>query len=318
MPKVSIIVPVYGVEKYLEKCVESLVSQTLQDIEIILVDDGSKDRCPEICDELASKDRRIVVLHKPNGGLSDARNKGVEIATANYIIFVDSDDYVEKNMCEVLYSEMIKYDVDMVSSLAYEIKEGTIINQIETFESKVLSNKEALYYLMSGQGITMYAVGKIYKKSLFSDVSYPMNKLYEDAYTTPYVIEKANKILMTSHHLYYYVRRDDSITLAKYSIRDLDCIKAHQRNREYFKNQSNLLDEALDFRYYWSLMYIYDKILINNASNNEEAKSIWKDIKKNAVSILKNKYVSNKRKVALMMMLVSRKLYLKVLQKTGG
>lgn len=318
MPKVSIIVPVYGVEKYLEKCVESLTSQTFQDIEIILVDDGSKDRCPQICDELACKDNRIVVLHKPNGGLSDARNAGVKIATSDYIIFVDSDDFVENTMCEVLYSEMIKSGADLVSSLAYELKDGKIVNQIESFDSQVLSNKEALYQLLAGKGITMYAVGKLYKKSLFKDILYPVGKLYEDAYTTPYVIEKANKVVMTSHYLYYYVRRNDSITLAKYSIRDLDCIEAHRKNREYFKKQDTSLNHPLDFRYFWSLMYIYDKMLINNATNNEEAKDLWKEIKKNKRYIFKNQYISNKRKIALAIMLVNRKLYLKILKKTGG
>ena len=102
MAKVSVVVPVYGVEQYLEKCVDSLINQSMEDIEIILVDDGSPDCCPQMCDELASRDSRIVVVHKPNGGLSDARNVGVKHATSDYVIFVDSDDHVEINMCECL------------------------------------------------------------------------------------------------------------------------------------------------------------------------------------------------------------------------
>ena len=114
MPKISIIVPVYNVEQYINRCIDSLLGQTLKDIEIILVDDGSPDQCPQICDEYARKDSRIKVIHKKNNGLGYARNSGLELATGEYIAFVDSDDYVNINMYEKLYNETINNNFDIV------------------------------------------------------------------------------------------------------------------------------------------------------------------------------------------------------------
>ena len=124
MSKVSIVVPIYNVEKYLEQCIDSIINQTLKDIEIILVDDGSPDNCPQICDDYAKKDSRIKVVHKKNGGLSSARNAGIEVATGDYIGFVDSDDYIELDMYEKMYSIAIENNVDFVMSDYYRVSDG--------------------------------------------------------------------------------------------------------------------------------------------------------------------------------------------------
>ena len=115
IPKVSIVVPMYGVEPFLNKCVDSLLAQSLHDIEIILVDDGSPDRCGEMCDEYAKRDKRVVVIHKSNGGLSDARNKGLDVAKGDYVMFVDSDDWIELETCSIIIGLAVKYEVDVVS-----------------------------------------------------------------------------------------------------------------------------------------------------------------------------------------------------------
>ena len=127
MPKVSIVVPIYNVEKYLEQCIDSIINQTLKEIEIILVDDGSPDNCPQICDDYVKKDSRIKVVHKTNGGLSSARNAGIEIATGDYIGFVDSDDYIELDMYEKMYNIAIENNVDFVMSDYYSVSnEGKV------------------------------------------------------------------------------------------------------------------------------------------------------------------------------------------------
>ena len=164
MPKVSIVIPVYNMEKYLARCMESIFAQTLKDIEVILVDDGGTDASVGMCDEYAKADERVQVIHKPNGGLSDARNVGAKHATSDYVIFVDSDDYVEVNMCERLYQHAITQKADIVTSLVNEIKDGVLVGNKDAFDAVLLNKEEALQAMLSGQKITLYAVGKIYKK----------------------------------------------------------------------------------------------------------------------------------------------------------
>lgn len=315
MAKVSIIVPVYGVEQYLNQCVESLIHQTFTDIEIILVDDGSKDRCPKMCDEWAKKDQRIKVIHKINGGLSDARNEGVKHASSDYIIFVDSDDYVELEMCEVLYNAMITQQVDMTCSLVNEVIDGEIVGNRDSFTPCLLNKEEALYQLLSGKGITMYACGKIYKKELFNQIQFPKGKVYEDAFTTPYLIDSSKSVYMISDRLYNYVRRNDSITLSKYSSRDWDCIEAHRHNYTFIKEKYPKLIEPAMFRYFWSLLYIYDKMVINHQETSVEGKKLWEMIKEQKMAMYKNTYLSRNRKIALFILSISKALYRRVLNK---
>lgn len=315
MAKVSVIIPVYGVEQYLNPCVESLIHQTLKDIEIILVDDGSKDRCPEMCDEWAKKDSRIQVIHKKNGGLSDARNVGVKHANSNYVIFVDSDDYVELDMCEILYNAITTHKADMACSLVNEIKDNEIVGNRDEFKPRLLNSEEALYQLLSGKGITMYACGKIYKKELFNDIEFPKGKVYEDAFTTPYLIDQSKSTYMMSTRLYNYVRRNDSITLSKYSPRDWHCIEAHQNNLAFIKEKYPTLIEPAKFRYFWSMLYIYDKMIVNHAEATEDGKKLWTMIKKAKTDIYKNVYLSKNRKIALLILSISKSLYRKVLNR---
>ena len=138
MDKISVIVPVYNVEKYLDKCVESIVNQTYKNLEIILVDDGSTDSCPEICDEWAKKDNRIKVIHKPNGGLSSARNAGMDSMTGSYIQFVDSDDYIKSNMIEVMYGNIIKGDYDVCVCNYSFIDESDNVISATDFKKSIL------------------------------------------------------------------------------------------------------------------------------------------------------------------------------------
>lgn len=309
MAKVSIIVPVYGVEDYLEKCVYSLTNQTFKEIEIILVDDGSKDRCPQICDELSTIDERIKVVHKPNGGLSDARNCGLQYATSDYIIFIDSDDYASEDMCEVLYSAIMNTNADVCTALVHEVIDGKLKENELSFPPYVCSGQEALGNLLKGQDITMYAYGKIYKKTLFDGCLYPKGKIYEDAFTTPYLLEKASKVCVLSDKVIYYVRRNDSITLAKFSNRDFDCIEAHKENLDFISRHYPFLMEAAEFRYFWSLLYIYDKMLVNGQGFNDDGNKLWGEIKKYRIKMMENHYLSKQRKIAVALMSINKKFY---------
>lgn len=218
-PLVSIIVPVYNVEKYVRRCVDSLIYQTYQNIEIILVDDGSPDRCGEICDEYAKKDSRVKAIHKPNGGLSDARNKGLDVATGDYVMFVDSDDWLELNTCEILNSFANDFCAEVVIfGLNSVYDSGKVIKTKKGLTGCV--NKEdclkyMIYHIMDG-GIFNYVCNKFFSAHLFEDLRFPIGRLAEDQGFTYKLIHKANIIYVTEKHLYNYYQRSGSISSSRY------------------------------------------------------------------------------------------------------
>lgn len=208
---ISIIIPVYKVEKYLEKCIQSVINQTYENLQIILVDDGSPDNCGKICDEYAKKDHRIEVIHKSNGGLSDARNKGLEIAKGEYIGFVDSDDYIEADMYEVLYNLLEQYNADVSICNFYTVSQGKISIKNAYNGINEYNRIEILKEILLDKNIQSYAWNKLYKKELFDEIKYPIGKKYEDIGTTFYLLEKCNKVVVTGKSEYYYINRQDSI-----------------------------------------------------------------------------------------------------------
>ena len=232
---VSVIVPIYRVEQYLDRCVSSIVNQTYKNIEIILVNDGSPDNCPKICDEWAKKDKRIKVIHKQNGGLSDARNSGLDKATGKYVLFVDSDDYIENNMVEELLNSLNKEDADIAICNYYienDIEKHVANNLLmEKFvcsgNEKYKMNFDEKYSIQS-----IVAWNKLYKIELFNGIRYPKGKIHEDEYIICDILEKANKIVYNLKPLYHYIQRDNSIT---------SCFKFNRFDIEY------ALDRRIDF-----------------------------------------------------------------------
>ena len=208
---ISVIVPVYKVEKYLEKCIESIIKQTHTNLQIILVNDGSPDNCGKICDEYAKKDSRIEVIHKINGGLSDARNVGINRANGRYIGFVDSDDYVKEDMYEKLINLIKEYDADVSICNLYDVIDGKEYIRNKENGIQEYSRLDILKEVLLDKNIQNYAWNKLYKKELFDEIKYPIGKKYEDIGTTFYVFEKCNKIVVTSEPEYYYLKRSDSL-----------------------------------------------------------------------------------------------------------
>ena len=208
---ISIVIPVYKVEKYLEKCIESVLKQTYTNLQIILVDDGSTDNCGKICDEYAKKDSRIEVIHKANGGLSDARNVGISKAKGRYIGFVDSDDYIKENMYEILLNLIKEYNADASICNLYDVIEGKEYIRNKNNGIQEYSRLDILKEVLLDKNIQSYAWNKLYKKELFDEVKYPIGKKYEDIGTTFYIFEKCNKIVVTSEPEYYYLKRSDSL-----------------------------------------------------------------------------------------------------------
>lgn len=212
-PLVSIIVPIYKVEPYLRRCLESIVNQTYTNLEIILVDDGSPDNCPQICDEYAAKDKRIIVIHKENGGLSDARNAGLDICKGEYISFVDSDDWVDEKYIEVLLRLVTETNADIAIGEHKKIYNNKpIFIDKEKEEIQILSTQAALNILFMRSHLSfILSWGKLYRRPLFDDIRFPQRRYHEDEFTTYKLFFKCKSISHINSTLYYYTQRIDSI-----------------------------------------------------------------------------------------------------------
>lgn len=208
--KISVIIPIYKVEQYLKKCLNSIVNQTYQNLEIILVDDGSPDRCGEICDEYASKDERVVVIHKANGGLSSARNAGLDTATGEYIGFVDSDDWIEEDMYAYLLQGIQKHNADIaVCGIFEELPDRQLCHKWNREE--IFDTEGALEQLFLRKKYSHSVWDKLYRCQLFKEIRFPEGRNFEDIATTHQVFERARIVQLLPETKYHYLQRRDSI-----------------------------------------------------------------------------------------------------------
>lgn len=224
MQKISVIVPVYKVEKTLHACVNSILAQTYTDIEVILVDDGSPDACPVMCEELAKTDSRIKVVHRENGGLSAARNTGIDNASGEYIAFVDSDDMIAPKTLEVLYDALIKVEADMSVSMYQLFQDDDDIKNNEVSDEVTVADAQEILLFEKVYDRTE-AWGKLYKKEIFSSLRFKEGIYYEDTHIAPYILEKIKKVAFNRSKLYFYRKNPELPTImnAKFSKKKL-CI----------------------------------------------------------------------------------------------
>ena len=234
---ISIIVPVYRVEKYLSRCIDSIIAQTYKTLEIILVDDGSPDGCPEICDSYAERDNRVYVIHKKNGGLSDARNAGIEAAHGKYLGFVDSDDYIHPKMYQRLWEKLKKEDADAAMCDIEKVYDmSPVFHEIAEDETEIFNGIQAVKNILDKQlhVISVISCGKLYKAELFEKVRFPFGKLHEDEFTTYRFFAAAKKVVYLDVSKYNYDRsRTDSITGDKFRQDNLDACLAMRQRREF-------------------------------------------------------------------------------------
>lgn len=246
-PLISIIVPVYNVEKYIERCVDSILAQSYRNLEVILVDDGSPDRCPEICDRYGLQDKRVKVLHQSNAGLSAARNAGIDIASGDYLGFVDSDDWISKDMYEQLHAAAARSAADISICNFQCVDESDFslrANVIMPIKDEVLSGIEVITQKLSSDQdwYWVIACNKLYRRDLFSDIRYPLGKLHEDEFIIHRLLLKCSKVAGVSKALYFYLQRTGGITKTKYSIRRLDAAEAN------FERADMLLSQGIEAR----------------------------------------------------------------------
>lgn len=290
---VSVIIPIYNVEDYLEKCLLSVVNQTYKKLEIILVDDGSQDKCYEICEKWKRKDSRITVIHKENKGLSDARNVGIERAKGDYLSFVDSDDYISSDFIETMLNNAIKNNADISCVNYQEYFINDKVNQNTFFSDDrhiiIMDKFAAIKQILRVDGFGNYAWNKLYKKYLFDDVQYPVGKKMEDLGTTYKLIEKCNdRIVYDSRKLYFYLQRDNSIL--------------HSPNQQFFLDK---YEQTVERYIYLNNIYgsfwenenylvtsIFDCMPYLTKTLNLESRKLFK-------SLLKSKNIKWKRKIKM-------------------
>ena len=239
-PLVSVIIPVYKVEPYLCDCVDSVLAQTYANLEIILVDDGSPDGCPQICDEYAAKDSRVRVLHKKNGGLSDARNAGMKVASGEYWTFVDSDDVIHPQMVEALIKPLLNDKSLKISAGGFEYfhELKSDFTQLDgNVAYKSLTFKEYIF-----EPLYVVAWGKIYHRSLFDTIEYPKGRFHEDEFVTYKLCYKAERISVLREPLYMYRQREGSIMAHLSEKRIFDSYDAMIERIKFFEDEALLYD----------------------------------------------------------------------------
>lgn len=264
-PLISIVIPIYNVEKYLKACIDSVINQTYSQLDIILVDDGSKDNSGNMCDEYKNKDSRIRVIHKENGGLSDARNKGIDIALGKYITFIDSDDYVAKDYVEFLYKLIMENSADISGCYYFKFVEEQDQNMEESEKKTyIFDGIEATIDLWYQKHITNSAWGKLYKSILFRDIRYPVGKLYEDLGTTYKLLYKAKNVVWSSEKKYFYRQRVNSIMNKKFAEDNMDRIEMSEELMSFVDKKRNDMYKAAVSRLFISNIQVLRELPLHD------------------------------------------------------
>lgn len=303
-PLISVIVPVYNVKDYLNRCVESIVAQTYQNLEIILVDDGSTDGSGALCDEWATKDSRIRVIHKPNGGLSDARNAGMAAANGQYWAFLDSDDWIEPHMYQLLYSNLKEKGADIVECCWEKCGENDFVSNYsgEAVSCLEVTSEQAISELMHDGVFRQTVWNKLYDAEVIKGELFPIGRIHEDEAWTYRVFGNAKKLVHIDVSLYRYFQREGSIIHQSYSLKRLHGLLAKRERAEYIKERfPGLYGEALA-AYAWGCLGNYQKICENKILDADGA--IRKDLHMQFKNACKREWLRTqplKQKVWLMM-----------------
>ena len=299
---VTIVVPIYNVEKYLKKCIESILNQTYKNLEIILVDDGSTDKCGKICDEYSLKDSRIKIIHKKNGGLSEARNYGIENANGNYITFIDSDDYLDGEFIENILKIALETKADLVISglkNVYE-KQKDVCADNNKYYAK-LSKEETYYKVLTQKDIDVTANAKLYKKEIFETIRYPVGELYEDIKIIDKIIEKANTIVYTKYKGYFYLQRTGSIMYSAISKEKFVLIETMENLLMFIEKKYPKIKNAAVRRYVYCNYHILGRAILDN-NYYDICKSLRNNILEYKNLIFKEKIYNAKEKIATLIL----------------
>lgn len=319
--KISIIVPVYKVEKYLKRCVDSILCQTFSDIEIILVDDGSPDNCGLMCDEYAELDKRVKVIHKQNGGLSSARNAGLDIASGDYIGFVDSDDWIHPQMYEILYYYIVKFDLGIVKCKHLKVTNEDGVNNTEPYiddnirildYDEILNNfNDDIHYSL----ISPIVCNKLYKKNIFNSLRFDENRIHEDEIIMLPSIFLAKTVGVIKQQLYYYFyTRPDSIMNTGFSVKSFDDLYGCYAKYVFFDKLNYILQAQ---KYQWLFLHkslkMYKKLINDYPQYVKEFKKFcFKDCKLKVKCILNNSMFCDMEKLIFILFRFNQNIALRL------
>lgn len=294
-PLISIIVPIYNVEKYLTTCIDSILRQDYNNIEVILVDDGSPDNCPAICDEYLKKDSRIEVIHKKNGGLSDARNAGLAIAKGEYITFIDSDDYVAENYISRLYDALRQKGASIAICGIQLVDENRIVTEQKSVTVgeclEIYSGREIIKRELQGEWLLVTAWGTLYSARTFSKIRFPKARHYEDEFIFASIYSDEEQVACIPENLYFYLQRSDSIMGVRYKKQDcIDYLDMWHDRIRFFEDRGDkeMLPSVIQSCLAWNVLYG----AVNALDMGTEEQTLMKaDIRKYFWKIFKRPYL---------------------------
>ncbi len=295
MAEVSIIVPVYKVENFIKRCVDSVISQTYKDWELILVDDGSPDKSGAICDEYAKSDSRIKVLHKENGGLSDARNYGLTHVTGDYVYFLDGDDWISHDTMQILLQSALQYQSDFVQGGFYYAYPTYLLTQKPSADVYAYTSEQALHELLSNKKIKNFAWGNLISRELANQVPFIKGKFFEDIYWKYLILDKAQNIVLIPKPLYYYRQRQEGIS-GTFSARNLDLLKGMEERLRFISSKYPQLS-AIALNQYWLTSFQFQQAAMKEHALTALYKDYFGQLEKRyysqfAISRQKSFYVS--------------------------
>lgn len=308
---ISVIIPVYKVENYLSKCIESVINQTYSNIEIILVDDGSPDNCGKICDEYAEKDNRIVVIHKENGGLSDARNAGTEIASGEYITYIDSDDWVAKRYIEILYNAIKSNNADISIANLKRVRSEIVQNEPIVPNAVVFNREQAIEEMLYQTSFDTSAWCKLYRTCVMKELLYPIGKWYEDLFTTYKVIATSDKVAFVDVPIYYYRNNPNSIMNSRFDNRMFDEIEAVNQIAEYVQRNMPEIKKAAYSRKFstYSQVFRWLPRKTDDAAILEKKNEIWQFLVSYRNEMIRDKRARKKNRIAALVTYLGKSIY---------
>lgn len=314
---ITVVVPIYKVEKFLQRCVNSIINQTYKNIEIILVDDGSPDKCGIMCDEYARIDPRIKVIHKENGGLSDARNVGTNLAIGKYITYIDSDDWISEDYLEVLFNIIQKTEADISIFPLHYVYEKDGENIVKDLKSdyienvKIFDNKKAIENMLYQKIFDCSTPGKLYKTSLMKMFKFPKGKLYEDLSTTYKVFYNASKVAFLYSEKYFYWQNYESIMYQKFNKRTFDAVFAIDEIELFIKSNLPEVLPAVMSKKFSNYCFVLKKMPLDSSDKEVSNMqiSIWNFIKSYRLKMLLDSKARIKNKIAALLSFLGIKFF---------
>lgn len=312
MPKISVVVPVYKVEAYLDQCVQSLLKQTFQDFELLLVDDGSPDRCGEMCDGYAAQDSRIRVIHQSNAGLSCARNAGIRQAQGDYITFVDSDDWVTEDYLSYLLSGVEEHGADISVGSFCSVYGGKAVPWRTPDDAfAVLSAVEAVENMFYAESFDTSAWAKLFPRSCFQEKLFPPGLLYEEVATTYRLLLTQQKVAVGRRPIYFYRKRSDSIVGSRFSPQSMDMLVNTQELFRYVQANVPQLQRAAVRRLVYACFYLLKTLSADYPSYPRETDELVAIVKKHAKSVLLDKRAPKRDKTAILLLYLGKAVFVR-------